>query len=122
MSDKRKVDVSVVTNTTDKTDTMNSNDINNNKVMAVLAYIGILFLIPLFLAKDSKFARFHVNQGILNFIFGFILGLLTNIPFIGFVFWILSIVPTIFMILGIVNAVKGRAKELPIIGKYTLIK
>lgn len=122
MSDKRKVDVSVVTNTTDKTDTMNSNDINNNKVMAVLAYIGILFLIPLFLAKDSKFARFHVNQGILNFIFSFILGLLTNIPFIGFVFWILSIVPTIFMILGIVNAVKGRAKELPIIGKYTLIK
>lgn len=119
---KRKIDVSVITNTADKTETMNSNDINNNRLMAVLSYISILFLIPLFLAKDSKFARFHVNQGILIFIVSFVLGLLSAIPFVGIIFKILNVVAFIFAILGIVNAVQGKAKELPLIGKYTLIK
>lgn len=119
---KRKIDVSVITNTADKTETMNSNDINNNRLMAVLSYISILFLIPLFWAKDSKFARFHVNQGILIFIVSFVLGLLSAIPFVGIIFKILNVVAFIFAILGIVNAVQGKAKELPLIGKYTLIK
>ena len=39
-------------------------DVQNNKVMAVLAYIGLLVLIPIFAAKDSKFARFHSGQGL----------------------------------------------------------
>lgn len=119
---KRKIDVSVITNTTDKTGTMNSSDINNNKIIAALSYISILFLIPLLCAKNSKFAKFHANQGILIFIVSFVLGLLANIPFVGFVFWILNIVVFVFAIVGIVNALKGKAKELPIIGKYTLIK
>ena len=38
-------------------------DIKENKAMAVLSYIGILFLIPLFAAKNSPYARFHVRQG-----------------------------------------------------------
>ena len=33
--------------------------------MAILAYFGILVLIPILAAKDSKFARFHANQGLL---------------------------------------------------------
>jgi len=32
--------------------------------MAILAYLTWLVLIPLFAAKESKFARFHCNQGI----------------------------------------------------------
>ncbi len=123
MSDKRKINVSVITNTADKTDTMNSNDINNNKLFAVLSYIWILFLIPLFLAKDSKFARFHANQGLILFILGTVIGLLAAIiPFIGFIFWILDIAVFVLAVLGIINAVKGQAKELPIVGKYTIIK
>lgn len=101
---------------------MNSSDINNNKLIAVFSYIGILFLIPLFFAKDSKFARFHVNQGIMLFIVSIVLGLLSYIPIIGFIFGILNLVAFIFAIIGIVNVVKGKAKELPIIGKYTIIK
>ncbi len=34
--------------------------------MAVLAYI--IFLIPLLAAKDSKFARYHTNQGLVLFL------------------------------------------------------
>ncbi|MBQ2783166.1 MAG: zinc-ribbon domain-containing protein, partial [Oscillospiraceae bacterium] len=41
-----------------------SNDIQSNKVMAILAYFGPLVLIPILAAKGSKFARYHSNQGL----------------------------------------------------------
>ena len=40
-------------------------DIQENKMMAVLAYFGFLVFIPLFAAKRSKFARYHVKQGLI---------------------------------------------------------
>lgn len=46
----------------------NTEDVNGNKVFGILAYIGILFLVPLFAAKDSQYARFHTNQGLVLFI------------------------------------------------------
>lgn len=96
-----------------------SEDIEKNKVMAVLAYLGILFLIPLFAAKESKFARFHTNQGFILFIASFIIWLITCIMSW---FKIFQIAVVIFVILGIINAVKGEAKELPFIGKFQILK
>lgn len=46
-------------------DTTTSCDVESNKVMAVLSYLGILVLIPLLGAKNSPFARFHTNQGLI---------------------------------------------------------
>ena len=43
--------------------TPDPNDVQSNKVMAILAYFGILFLIPLLAAKESAYARYHTNQG-----------------------------------------------------------
>ena len=37
--------------------TPDPNDVQSNKVMAILAYFGILFLIPLLAAKESAYAR-----------------------------------------------------------------
>ena len=37
-----------------------------NKVMAILAYI--IFFIPLLAAKESKFAMYHANQGLVLFL------------------------------------------------------
>ena len=44
--------------------TPDPNDVQSNKVMAILAYFGILFLIPLLAAKESAYARYHTNQGL----------------------------------------------------------
>ena len=104
-------------NTADTTAEFDSKDITDNKVMAVLAYIGILFLIPLLAAPNSRFARFHANQGLVLFLAEVVLGaaggVLGLIPFVG---WIISstiaIVCLAFMIIGIVNAANGKAKEL----------
>lgn len=106
--------------------------------MAVLAYLGILVLVPLLAAKESKFARFHANQGLVLLIAEIILTLVQRIvsgvllsifwgsglmsalmSLIAVAVWAFSIV---MLILGIVNAANGRAKQLPLIGNITLLK
>ena len=109
-------------NAADNTAEYDQADINANKVMAVLAYIGILVLIPLFAAKDSKFARFHTNQGLLLFIVAIIASAVSRIHGIGFIGAIIGFITFIFAIIGIVYAAQGKAKELPFIGKYKILK
>ncbi|MBR5432634.1 MAG: zinc ribbon domain-containing protein [Bacteroidales bacterium] len=109
-------------NATDNTAEYDQADINSNKVMAILAYLGILVLIPLFAAKDSKFARFHTNQGLLLLLVAILCGVISRIPVIGFLGSILGFISGIFAIIGIVYAIQGKAKELPLIGKYRILK
>ena len=96
-------------------------DIKANKLMAILSYLGILILIPLFLAKDSKFAKFHVNQGIIVLILDLIVWLFSRVNH-GLITWILNIIVLIYIIIGIVNAAGGKAKELPFICKFRILK
>ena len=108
-------------NTADTTSEYDAQDIEKNKVMALLAYI--IFLIPLLAAKDSKFARFHTNQGLVLFLGGIIASVVAVIPVIG---WIIApiagLVITVLAVIGIINALNGRAKELPVIGKFKILK
>ena len=66
-------------NTNDTTSQFDPQDINNNKGMSVLAYIGFLFLVPLLACPNSKFARYHTNQGLVLFLLEFALGVVTGI-------------------------------------------
>ena len=114
---------SVGTTPGDFTSEFDPNDIENNKVISVLSYIGILVLVPIFAGKDSRFARFHANQGLLLFLTLLVSSFLGIIPVLGCIVaavaWIGVI---IFEIMGIINAATGKAKELPIIGKYRILK
>lgn len=106
----------------DDNDVYDAEDINKNKAFAILAYLGILFLIPLLAAKDSKFARFHTNQGLILFICWILASILGAIPVIKFFAWIVEVALFVLCIIGILNAAKGEAKELPVVGKYRFIK
>lgn len=117
-------------NTKDLTSFMDPQDAQSNKVMGILAYLGILVLIPIFAAPNSKFARFHANQGLVlliaGFVVAFVLSFLSNIPLLGIIFSLLSFVwglcTLAFMVIGILNVINGTAKELPIIGTVQLLK
>lgn len=109
-----------------------SNDVAQNKVMGILAYIGFLFIVPLLAAKDSKYARFHANQGLILFIVEFVWGIVYGILAVvltaiglGILATILALVNLVFfalMIIGIINACKGTATVLPVIGNITILK
>ncbi|NLJ94768.1 MAG: zinc ribbon domain-containing protein [Clostridiaceae bacterium] len=121
-------------NTEDSTGQFHPGDIQQNKVMAVLAYFGLLVLIPILAAKESPFARFHANQGLVLTLFAIayyfvvsifnaiILVISWNLYFITIISNLFGIVFLVFAILGIVNAANGVAKELPIIGKIKILK
>jgi len=96
-------------------------DISSNKIMAALSYLGIFVLIPLLAAKDSKYARFHVNQGLILLICAVVSFAVSKIPGLAFIAWILNLAILILAVIGIINAVKGQAKELPYIGKYKIL-
>lgn len=116
-------------------------DKETNKVMALLSYFGILVLVPILAAKESPFARFHANQGLLLTIAMFLyiiadgiltvilrailwkgLGLWSLYSICGTVLNLLYVGFTVLAIIGIINVLNGRTKELPIIGKYRILK
>lgn len=123
-----------MTNTTDTTAEFDAQDIQNNKVMAILAYFGFLVLVPIFGAKTSKYARYHANQGLILFIaevaYGIVYKIIIRILlaiswrlyFLSSVLGLVYLVFTVLSIIGIINAANGKAKELPIIGQFKILK
>ncbi|MDP4038565.1 MAG: hypothetical protein Q8P54_01180 [bacterium] len=100
-------------------------DNSNDKIMGVISYIGILWIVPMLAAKDSKFAMYHANQGLVLFLLGVLVGFVGGlIPFVG---WFLvapigSVFVLILAIMGIINALNGQMKPLPLIGGFKILK
>lgn len=117
-------------------------DIQENKGIAWLAYLGFLFFIPLVARPQSKYCRFHANQGLVLLILEAVAMILTAIisaiimpSYYGISYHtgttliitsILNVVVgvgvLVLAIMGIVNATGGKMKQLPLIGKITIIK
>ena len=122
-------DLNNLNETPDYTASFDPADVQSNKVMGVLAYLSWLVLIPLFAARNSPFARFHCNQGIVlalaEVVAGVILGIGRRLPLIGWVFRLVGILASVawivLAVIGILNALNGRAKELPIIGGIKIL-
>lgn len=84
-------------------------DIEQNKIWAMLGYVGIGSIVVLVAKKDSPFAQWHAKQGLAIFI-AFFIGM---IPIIG---WLLFFWAFICMILGIINAAQGKYWKAPLFG------
>ncbi len=102
---------------------------SKNKFFAIISYISILFLIPMFCAKNQKWVQYHVQQGMLLFVANAVLSAVLNIalgwiPVVGSILnYLLVYLPTLaLMVFGIIMAIKGKAKELPIIGSFRITK
>ena len=99
--------------------------------MAVLAYFGILLLIPLFAARQDSFVRYHVNQGIILVVLEALMQLISRtigtVPgtvgtIVNLVVGAVSLLLLIFAIIGIVHAAKGQEKPLPLLGGIAFLK
>lgn len=118
----------------DLTEEFEKEDIEKNSAYAVLGYFGILVLIPIIFAPNSKYARFHANQAVILFIMNTVyllvaagvialLALAGKVAAIiaGLIFALLSLVIFVMWAKGLSNAASGRAKKLPLIGEYEII-
>lgn len=97
-------------------------DVNENKWIAAAAYI--LFFLPLIAAKQSRFAMYHANQGLILLLLGIVCNIVLGlIPFIGWILLPIANLATLALaIIGIIQAANGQTKPLPVIGTISIIK
>lgn len=103
------------------TEAYSPEDIQANKVWAGLAYF--LFFLPLIICPESRFARYHANQGLVLLIVSALGSIvLAIIPIIGRLLSpIFGVAVLVLAIMGLVNGLNGQAKELPLIGRWQIL-
>lgn len=88
-----------------------------NVLMAVFSYLGPLIIISYLTAKEDSFVKFHIRQGAVLFAIEIALMILTSMFFpLMMLSWVINLGILILSIIGIVNAVKGKEEELPLVG------
>lgn len=99
-------------------------DIEQSRTVSILAYLGFLFFLPLVVCPNSKFGRYHANQGLVLFLF-IVIGhwVFRLIPLMSWLFsGLYGLLMIILIIVGMVHAYNGRAIPLPIIGGIRIIR
>ena len=99
-------------------------DVEKGKICAILAWFFPIGLIWYFLDKNmrkNKFVGFHVKQSLVLAIVSILINIVGSIvPVIGW-FIILPVgglIVLVLFIMGLIQAIKGEQKELPVIGKF----
>ena len=92
------------------------------RISCAIAYL--FFFVPLVMHPESKFARYHCNQGLILLILEFlgIIGL-AEIPKIGGFLSFMCLLFCLFcMVRGIILSLQGKAKRIPFFGKLVIIE
>jgi len=102
---------------TQDTQTTNSNE---GKNIAIIAYITIVGLIIAFVRNNDKknaFAAFHIRQSLGLGITGLAIGIISMIPYLGWIIYLLGILVLLYMwIMGLLNAINEKEQTVPFIG------
>ncbi len=91
-------------------------DIEENKIIAAIAYLGVLCLVPLLLKRNSKFAQFHGKQGLVLFIVDIVLMFFAWIPLFGQLLMLLLMVVSI---IGVVKTANGEWWKIPYLYEWS---
>lgn len=85
----------------------------------ILSYLSVLVIVSYILGKDDPSTHFHIKQGAA--LLAAEVGTMAIIALIPLLFPLYAVAQIAFLILaiiGIVNAARGKEKELPLIGKF----
>lgn len=103
--------------------TGNAVNVDTDRLLGLLCYLGPLLFIPYGLKKDSSFIKFHANQGLVLFILSVLCSVVSNIIVFG---WLVSAVLWVYCLVsflkGISNVLHGRMKPLPFLGEINILK
>src|SRR5690554_3273696 len=94
----------------------------DNKTISIISYITIVgWLIAHLVGKDNldAFSKYHLRQSLGLAIVGIVLNIITiSISFLGMIVNLIGLLLLILFMIGIINAVNGQMKPLPVIGKF----
>lgn len=108
--------------TTKQVPVSTASSIEGGKNMAIIAYITIFGLLAAFIMNNdikNSFTTYHIRQSLGLGALGLSFVILNLIPFIG---WIVTLILTpiliVFWVLGLLNAINGKEKPIPVVGEY----
>lgn len=102
-------------------------DSQNKTIMLILAYLGILALIPLLVEKDDQEVQWHAKYGLVLLVAWIVvaiaLAILTGIPGVGWIFGcavgpLLWIVILVVQIVAMIKALQGGKLRLPVLADF----
>ncbi len=102
-------------------------DVDQNRTIVMLTCIieiivPFIFFLPLVACKESEYGKFYANQCFLLFICDVVAGVLTRIPIISYLGWVIGVVMLVVGIINAINAYNGVRKGIPLIGTIEIFK
>jgi uncharacterized membrane protein len=100
---------------------MENQTVNEGKITAIVSYLWWVGLIIAFLMNNDKknlFASFHIRQSLGLLIVLSVLNILEWQLQLGFISWLLDLALFVLWIIGLIGALQGEEKEVPIFGHY----
>ncbi|WP_338812221.1 hypothetical protein V9L05_12525 [Bernardetia sp. Wsw4-3y2] len=95
---------------------------DKEKSNGIIAYITIIGWVIAFVQNQeqkSEYVNFHIRQMLGIGVAGIALSVVNIIPLLGWLISILGIIPlVIFWVMGLMGAINGERKPVPIIGEH----
>ncbi len=98
---------------------METNTVQEGKTIAIISYITLIGLIIAFIMNNDKkntFASFHIRQSMGIILLAVAINLIFYVVSIPFLPMIISLGLLVLWILGLVAAVQGEMKPVPLLG------
>jgi uncharacterized membrane protein len=101
------------------TSPVDAKEVEEGKVFAILSYVIPFFVLVPLIQRNNAFSLYHAKQCLIIWLIAIAASIVGVIPCLG---WIVCLVVwvalLVFSVMGLINAVKGLAKPLPLIGKW----
>lgn len=98
---------------------MNNQTVQDGKTIAIISYITVIGTLIAFIMNQNKqnyFASFHIRQAIGIFVLGLLVNFLQRYTDFGWLDMILGIGVFILWIIGLIGAIQGEEKRVPLLG------
>jgi len=100
---------------------MNTGTVQNGKIIAIISYFSIIGLIIAFIMNQNKknyFASFHIRQATGIAALQMIISMINRNLNLGMIGSLLGIGVVVLAIFGIIGAVQGQEKKIPLLGDH----
>ena len=93
-----------------------------DKTVAILSYLTIIgFIVAIFMYQNQKtrLGAFHLRQVLGIVVTGIAGGICAVVPILGWIVWFFTaIVLLVLWVMGLLSAVRGDMRPVPLLGEY----
>ena len=98
---------------------MQNQTVNEGKTIAIISYITIIGTLIAFIMNQNRhnyFASFHIRQALVIFLLGLIVNFINRYSNFDWLEIILAIGVFVLWIIGLIGAIQGEEKRVPLLG------